>query len=114
MNDFDGFNEYSMKNGINNNEIWSWREKIIITEDELEKCNYIYKIETRYGDCIGNIKVNGQTNFQFGYTSDYDMVTDYQHGMYLPSNMLSHATTTLSVCNLYNLQYKKTRGEKIE
>jgi len=70
------------QHGINDDEILVFHQEVNINIAELPKPYPFYKFENRICDFIGNITVNGQTNFQYGYTN-CDFRLDYQPHMYL-------------------------------
>jgi hypothetical protein len=79
----DGMSQHGYQHGTNDDEILMFHQEVNIIVDDLPKLYPFYKFDTRICDFIGNVTVNGQTNFQYGYTN-CDLRLDYQPHMYLP------------------------------
>lgn len=109
IKDLDNFGKYIDENGIDKNEILFYHKKIILNQDELVKSKWSYILSENDCDFMGNMKVNGQTNFQFTYSNLYNLVRiDNQHNMYLTN---PHSSACPLVVDLRGHQQLNKKGD---
>lgn len=78
----DGLSQHIHKHGANDDEVLVFHKEVNVIVADLPNSQSLYRFDTRICDFISNVTVNGQTNFQYGYTN-CDFRLDYQPHMVL-------------------------------
>ena len=109
IENLEDFSKYIDENGIQKDEILFYHKKIIMSQDELIKNKFTYIFKENDCDFLGNMRINGQTNFQFTYSNLYNVVRiDHQKNMYLTN---PHSMACPLVLDLQGHQKLNKKGE---